>query len=87
MVAYFDSVVVTVSLKKGFALSCHAVGVTAMIEKNPGATSLAKLRAILLMEADFKKSLKEIFGCRMMDSVRRNGLIQDEIFSERGRTS
>ena len=63
------------------------MGLTAMIEKKPGVTSLAKLRAILLMEADFNKSLKEIFGCRMMDSVRSNGLMQDEIFSERGRTS
>ena len=86
-VAYFDSVVATVPLKKGFALSRHAVGLTAMIEKKPGATSIAKLRAILLMEADFNKSLKEIFGCRMMDSVRSNGLMQDEIFSEKGRTS
>ena len=87
MVAYFDSVMVTMPLKKGFALTRHSVGLTAMIEKKPGATSLAKLRAILLMEADFNKSLKEVFGRRMMDSVRGWGLMQDEIFSERGRTS
>ena len=85
--SYFDSVVVTVPLKRGFALTRHAVGLTAVIEKKLGATSLAKLRAILLMEADFNKSLKEIFCRWMMDSVRNNGLMQDEIFSEKGRTS
>ena len=49
--------------------------------------SLAKLRTILLTEADFNKSLKEVFGCRTMDSVRISGLMQGKIFSERGRTS
>ena len=87
MVAYFDSVVATVPLNIGLALSHHAVGLTAMIEKKPGATSLAKLWAILLMEADFNQSLQEVFGCCMMDLVCSNGLVQDNIFSERVRTS
>ena len=62
MVTYFNSVVVTVSLKRGFVLTRHAVGFAAMTEKKPGATALAKLQTILLMEADFNKSLKEVFG-------------------------
>ena len=59
-------------MKKGFALSRYVVGLLAMVEKKSGAMSMAKLRAILLMEAGFNKSLKEIFGCRMMHSVRSN---------------
>ena len=42
-----------------------------MLEKKLGCTLLAKLRAILLMEADFNHSNKEIFGSRMLDNVRK----------------
>ena len=43
---------------------------------------LTKLRAILLMEADFNHSNKEIFGFRMLENARKYELIPDEIFSE-----
>ena len=79
--------IATVPLKRGFALSRHSIGLTAMIEEKPGATPLAKLRAVLLMEVDFNKSLKEVFGCLVMDSIRSSGRMKDEIFSEKGRTS
>ena len=39
------------------------------------------------MEADFNFHNKLIFGQRMMDVAREYGLIQDEIFSEKGRTA
>lgn len=87
MVAYFVSIVVTVPLKKGVLPAHHAIGFTAMIEKKPDTTALTKLRTILLMEAAFNKYLAEIFGCCMMDPVRNNRLMQEEIFSEHRRTS
>ena len=56
-----------------------------MLEKMLGCTLLAKLRAILLMEADFNHSNKEIFGKRMLDNVRKHGLMPEEIYSEKGK--
>ena len=38
-----------------------------MLEKMLGYNFLTKLRAILLMEADFNYSNKEIFGFRMLE--------------------
>ena len=48
---------------------------------------VSKLRAILLMETDFNAKNKIIFGERMMEVVRRYGLMEDEVFSEQGRTA
>ena len=39
------------------------------------------------MEADFNFSNKLIFGVRMMDNVRRHGLMPEEIYSEKGKTA
>ncbi len=43
--------------------------------------------AILLMEADFNVTNKEIYGVRMMDNARRYKLIPEEIFSEQNWTA
>eukprot|EP00804_Cyclotella_cryptica_P025778 CCRYP_021230-RA/>CCRYP_021230-RA protein AED:0.44 eAED:0.44 QI:0/0/0/0.5/1/1/2/0/195 len=56
-----------------------------MIEKSPGVKLISKLRAILLMEADFNAANKIIFGQRMLNNARKNDLMPDEIFSERQR--
>jgi hypothetical protein len=48
---------------------------------------VTKLRAILRMEADFNANNKIIFGERMMVVVRQYGLMENEAFSEQGRTS
>ena len=58
-----------------------------MLEKVPGCTLISKLRSILLMEADFNCVNKIIFGSRMLGNVRQQGLMLDEIFSERNRTA
>ena len=50
-----------------------------------GCTLVTKLRAILLMEADFNSSNKIIFGERMLDNARRSGFMPEEIYSERGK--
>ena len=47
---------------------------------------LTKLRAILLMEADFNHSNKEIFGFRMLENARKYEFIPEEVYSERSKT-
>ena len=48
---------------------------------------VTKLRAILLMEADFNCHNKLIFGSRMMALGREHGLVPDEIFSAKDKTA
>ena len=62
-------------------------GLNVMLEKLAGVALVTKLRAILLMEADFNFHNGLIFANRMMDSARQHRLIPEEIFSEKGRTA
>ena len=57
-----------------------------MLEKIAGVAVVTKLRAILLMGADFNFHNKLIFGKRMMDLARRHGMVPEEIYSKKGRT-
>ena len=54
-----------------------------MYERNCRVT---KLKAILLMEADFNFHNRLIFGDSMMKQARENGLVPEEIYSEKGKT-
>lgn len=56
-----------------------------MLEKEMGNKLINKLRAILLMEADFNATNKIIFGERMLDNARKYKLLPDDIFSEKQR--
>ena len=58
-----------------------------MLEKIAGVALVAKLWAILLMEADFNFHNKLIFGTRMLNLARKHGLVPDEIYSEKGQTA
>ena len=58
-----------------------------MLEKMFGCTLVSKLRAILLMEADFNFSNKLIYGVRMMNNVRKHDWMPEEIYSEKGKTA
>ncbi len=58
-----------------------------MLEKMFGMRLVSKLRAILLMEADFNAMNKEVYGVRMMDKARWYKLIPEEIFSEQNCTA
>jgi hypothetical protein len=58
-----------------------------MLEKTAGCRLLSKLRSILLMEADYNANNKIIYGVRMMDNVRKYGLVEEEIYSEQGKTA
>ena len=58
-----------------------------MLEKMFGCTLVAKLRAILLMEADFNFSNKLVYGVRMMNNVHSHGHMPEEIYSEKDKTA
>ena len=57
-----------------------------MLEKMFGCTLVAKLQAILLMEADFNFSNKLMYGVRMMNNVRSHGRMPEEIYNEKDKT-
>ena len=52
----------SVAVKNGIYLEQWSCGLSVMLEKKLGCILLAKLQAILLMEADFNHSNKETFG-------------------------
>ena len=47
-----------------------------------GVRLVLKLRAILLMEADFNAMNKEVYGVRMLEEARKYKLVPGKIFSE-----
>ena len=53
-----------------------------MLEKMFGCTLISKLRAILLMEADFNFANKTMYRVQMLDNARFHGIMMEEIFSE-----
>jgi hypothetical protein len=54
-----------------------------MLKKILGVTLITKLRAILLMEADFNAANKILCGMRTMNQAQKHHLISDEISSEK----
>lgn len=58
-----------------------------MLEKVAGVALVNKLRAILLMEADFNFHNKLIFGKWILKNARLLQLILDEHFSEKEKTA
>lgn len=62
-------------------------GLTVMLEKVAGIALVNKLRAILLMEADFNFHNKLIFGKRMMETTRAQGLVPPKQYSKKESTA
>eukprot|EP00804_Cyclotella_cryptica_P014823 CCRYP_015039-RA/>CCRYP_015039-RA protein AED:0.29 eAED:-0.59 QI:0/-1/0/1/-1/1/1/0/153 len=85
MISDVHALKTSIALHHGIALSRWKSGLCVMIEKSPVVKLLSKLRAILLMEADFNAANKILFGQRMMTNVRRHNLMPDKIFSEEPR--
>ncbi len=56
-----------------------------MLEKTLGMTLVTKLRAVLLMEANFNATNKIVYGMRMMSNAQGHQLVHEEIFSKKNR--
>ena len=73
------STLVNLAIKNSIPLSRWLKGVSIMLEKKENLHLVSKLRAILLLEADFNAANKIIFNSRMIPSLERNNLIPQEI--------
>jgi hypothetical protein len=72
------AVFVDITINSGYSPKRWQKGLTVMLEKKQGVILVSKLRAILLMEADFNFAHKTIFGCRMMHFAEdRNNIAGD----------
>ena len=60
------SILLHIATRRGISLQRWRRGLTIMLEKIPGCTLVEKLRAILLMEADYNMLNKLLIGSRMM---------------------
>ena len=69
-----------IAYSKGHSLPRWKTGLTVMLEKEAGNINVEKLRAILLLEADFNCINKLYFGHRMMRRGEQDGLLQEECF-------
>jgi hypothetical protein len=87
LLSRFFSKKISLIAKCGCPPSRWGVGLTVMLEKIAGIALVNKLRAILLMEADFNRHNRIIFGNRMIHKAREEGLIPPEIFSTEGNTA
>jgi uncharacterized protein (UPF0332 family) len=83
--SHFHATKISIVLVRGIALSRWSRGLSVMLEKEFGVTLVHKLRAILLMEADFNSANKLIYGIRMLQNARRYKLMPEEICSEKGK--
>jgi hypothetical protein len=77
------ALLIELAYSTGFSLPRWQVGLSAMLEKEKGVIRVDKLRAILLMEADFNFANKTIHGHRMMAHAEATGQIPEECFGSR----
>ncbi len=56
-----------------------------MPKKELGIKLITKLRAILLMEANFNFGNKHIYGVKMLETAQKHDLMLEEISSEKGK--
>ena len=75
------------ALRHGTFLFRWSKGLTVMLEKEAGVKKVNKLRAILLMEADFNFLNKLIFGHRMVQQCEAWRRFPDELFGSRSHRS
>ena len=64
IILYYHTARVTTVIAHAIQLERWSRGLSVMLEKTLGVTLVAKLRAILLMEADFNATNKIIYGLR-----------------------
>jgi hypothetical protein len=85
IISDFHALKTSIAIHHGVTLDRWLAGLCVMLEKEKGNKLISKLRAILLMEADFNAANKIIFGIRMLDKVREYNLMPEEIFSKKHR--
>ena len=83
IVAHYHAARVLVVLAHAIQLERWSRKLSVMLEKTLGVTLVSKLRAILLMEADFNASNKILYGVRMMQNARAYQFMPEEIYSEK----
>jgi hypothetical protein len=69
IISHYLGARVMVTLAHTIQLEWWLRGLSVMLEKTLGVTLVTKLRAILLMEADFNATNKIVYGIRMMDNL------------------
>ena len=71
----------------GTPLERWVIGLSVMLEKKPGVIDVDKLRAILLMEADFNFANHLFFGKRLRASAEKHNIFPDDTFGSRENNS
>ena len=77
----------TIIARTGVPPETWGVGLQVMLEKIAGVCLVDKLRSIQLYEADFNFYNQFVFGRRAMDAISGQGLIPEELFSQKGSTA
>ena len=73
------SSIINLSIKNQTPLTQWTKGLSIILEKALGKLSISKLRAILLLEADFNKLYKIIFNRRILPALEKKYLIPYKI--------
>jgi hypothetical protein len=84
-VSHFHALKASLLFHHGLVLKRWAQGLSVMLQKVFGCSLITKLRSILLMEADFNRANKTVFGIRMLLNARKHNMMPEEIFSERNK--
>ncbi len=85
IITHYHAAQVTVTLANTIQFERWSHGLSVMLEKTLWVTLVSKLRAILLMEADFNATNKIVYGNRLMKNVCKHNQMPEEIFSKKNR--
>jgi hypothetical protein len=83
IIVHYHAARVSVILAHAIQLERWSWGLSVMLEKTLGNTLDTKLRAILLMEADFDATNKIVYRNRMLYNVQEYKQMLEEIFSKK----
>jgi hypothetical protein len=78
-IAEFHACFTELAFSYGCSIERWQRGLQALLEKLAGCTAVEKLRAILLLEADFNFATKLFLGFRMMNNAHAAGLLPPEL--------
>ncbi len=85
IITHYHTARVSVVITHAIQLEHWSRGLSVMSEKTLGVTLVTKLRAILLVEADFNATNNIIYGNRMMAKAQEHDLMPEEILSKKNR--